>query len=250
MDEIIWDMSIASNIDQLWDEFSYFLSEEYGVESLFYGTGHSKINSKLKGMINSAWIKANHTEKYFSAPDSLLNQDPDNFHCIDNIAENFWHESMSRAKTTVQKNAVEHAIGCGLKVGITLPIHAQDNPRGWSGIGLNFDEKSIREMQATWKHKRNELVNICYEFDQILRTNHIEELYPLSEKQIIVLSLLSAEYGTKRTAAHLGVTNKTVNYHVAQASKVLNTTTREGTIAIFSILFSRGAYKNQEINYF
>lgn len=248
--EIIWNMSVAKDVDQLWNEFVSLLSHEYGIESLFYGTGHSKLSSKLRGLTNSAWIKQNHPDEYFDVHETLINHDPDNFHCIDNIHENFWHESIFRAETTLQKNAVEHAAGCGLNVGITLPIHAKDNPRGWSGIGLNFDEKSVTQMQATWKHRKDELVSICYKFDQLLRTNHIEELHPLNEKQIVILSLLAAEYGTKRTAAHMGLTEKTINYHVEQASKQLNTHTREGTIALFAILSDKGAYKSQLINYF
>lgn len=238
--KIIESMSASDDIDELWAKFTHYLKSEFGIASIFYGTNYSKIASINQGLSSSSWIKTNHTDRYFDIHPSLIDNDPDNYSCIRSITESFWHKKKDKNLSNIEKNAIDHANSVGLSIGVTLPIHAKGNGLGWSGIGLNFDGITPRELDNTWRLINSDVAKASYSFDLLLREKFITQMYPLNTKQIDILNLLSAGLGTKRVAASFGVTEKAINYHVVQASKILQTVNREHTLNKFTVLSIQG----------
>lgn len=211
------EFEVAESIDDLWNRFCLTLYE-YKVTSVFYAIGHTTRGAREDGLFESTWFKSNHPEEYQQYFDSkfLAEDDHTVMHCLTSTSPYIWHDPIKfEEQTETQKKFVRKAREFNMGVGVTLPIRF--NHFGIGGFGLCMGGLNEDEFDIIWNTHKNTLRAICHAFDEILRTNFMLEIYPLTQPEIDALSGLVEGKNIQTIANDLGKSPSTLEKQIRSA---------------------------------
>ena len=223
-------LSGLQNFDALWDKFHLMLSQ-YSISSIFYGFGVSMHQIEVRGIINSIWYKTSHPKKYrdLFEEGNYIDDDLTAIHCLNHETPFIWHhEELWEDASDEQKKAFKESFEYGMGIGITVPIRFKNYGKG--GVGMATSGVSESEFDDILKLHQGQIVSLCKEFDQVVRSEHIHEIYPIPERPLEALTWLSADLGTGEIAKRMNIKSRTARGHIKEAREKLGTKTQAGAV--------------------
>ena len=223
----------ATDIDDLWAKMRLCL-RQYGMTSAFYGVSHA-INiverHPQESIIDSIWYKTDHPKNYRDHFDNkyYIDDDLGAIHCLTNTNPFIWHDkSMWGSPTPRQEKFMLDSFDFKMGIGVTLPIRFDNF--GYGGLGLCMGDMSERDFEQMWQTYSQQICAISYLFDEFMRSNHNEAIYPLSIREQEVLSWLAVGETAKSIAYKLGSTPSTVDKQIRTARQKLGARNNEQAI--------------------
>lgn len=220
----------SPKLDHLWESFHEDLSQ-YGVTSVFYGWTHSLRLVEEVGPEQAMWHKNSHSKAYneYFGSEYYINNDLSSLHCIENTNPFVWHDRQQWGQPTQQQEKfMMDSYDFNMGVGVTLPIRF--NQSGFGGLGLNFADSQEKEFEKVWDEFESEISTISYVFDELARGNHMDEVYPLTSREVEVLTWLTLGKTVKMIAHKIGSSPSTVEKQVRSARQKLGARNNEQAV--------------------
>ena len=202
--------------------------------SAFYGVSHA-INVVERhpqdSIIESIWYKTDYCQQYREHFDNKYYVDDDlgAIHCLINTTPFVWHDqSMWGNPTPRQRKFMLDSFDFKMGIGVTLPIRF--DTFGYGGFGMCMGDMSEHDFEHMWRAYSGQVCSISYLFDQFMRSNHNEDIYPLSAREQEVLSWLAVGENAKSIAYKLGSTPSTVDKQIRAARQKLGARNNEQAI--------------------
>jgi len=222
--EIYESFKSSSNIDDLWNKLCFEL-REYSVSSIFYAMGYAPKHARNEGLFDGAWFKGNHPEEFRQYFDSKfkIEDDPTSMHCLGDETEPYvWHRPPHPSKQTEAQNEfMRKSYEFGMGIGVSLPIRF--NHFGVCGVGLCMRGLDENEFDDLWEKHQVSITNICHSFDEILRSQFMLEIYPLTPPEIDALAGLVEGKNIQNIASDLGKSPSTLEKQIRSARTKLGT---------------------------
>jgi len=218
--DIHQDFLSANSIDTLWQKLHTHLNQ-YSIVSVFYLVTHSPKQLIEDGAEAASYFNCSHPDAYREYFDEqfLMEDDPTAMHCMTAVTPFFWHDKSRLAHATdTQKVFMEASENLmGLKVGLTLPLRFGFS--GGGGMGLCADNSvSVNEFEKIWASHSQQIVHICYAFDEVLRRQFPQEaIAQLSPQECEALLRLAQGNKSREIATALTVSEHTVSSYLARA---------------------------------
>jgi len=223
----------ATNLDDLWKKMRGSL-ENFGITSAFYGTTYDtniKQRAKEEGIIESLCHMIDHPKEYTEYFDGSFYIDDDltAAHCITKTNPFIWHNKTQWGNpTSRQKELMLDSCAFGMEVGVSIPIRF--NQSGIGGLGLCVANVNEKDFEKIWQSNQNDIIKIGYMFDEFTRSNHMNEICPLTPREIEVLCWLASGKTTKVIAHKLGTASSTVDKQVRSAREKLGARNNEQAV--------------------
>lgn len=188
--------------------------------------------------LEQAYLRSNYPGDWRSFYDTegLVHVDPTVAHCVAHSTSLIWSPGLFRSSK--QQVMYEEASGYGLKSGITLPMHG---PRGELGI-LCFvnDAKPSKRFERDVDHVLPELSllrDVAFQsgvdFAQINAAPDVVAAVPLphlTAREMECLQWVKEGKTSWETGRILGVSESTVNFHVASFNRKLDAANRHQAV--------------------
>lgn len=136
----------------------------------------------------------------------------------------FWdlQQQLKAAKTPREKQMRLDSLKFGAEKGVSIPIHG---PQEDFAILLLVQMKGEKCLEK-WLEIQSELFAAAYYFYFYLQKKMVQEHFPnqsssLSQRELQCLQLIAKQYSTEKIANQLGLTERTVNYHIQRLNKKL-----------------------------
>ena len=200
----------AENKDDLWQKYQQHVAG-YGVTSAFYGVVSSAGAFLEQGLIEAGTYLDNHPEEYRNYFDEKFRMEDDltAVHCMSNTTPFIWHDRKQWGKPTKgQLQFMLDSIEFDMEVGVAIPIRF--NQHGGGGIGLSTAGMGNKEFDKQWADHQKDILSASYMFDEIFRSNHIREVFPITETELEVLTHLAYGREPKKIAERLNKSYTTV----------------------------------------
>jgi DNA-binding CsgD family transcriptional regulator len=146
-----------------------------------------------------------------------------------------WHNRQQWGEPTEQQlKFMLDSFQFNMGVGVSLPVRF--NQFGVGGIGLNFADSTEKEFNKIWASYRDEISTIGFVYDELARGNHMQEICPLSPREIEVLTWLTLGKNIKMIAHKIGNSTSTVDKQIRSARRKLNARNNEQAVVKALIL--------------
>lgn len=141
-------------------------------------------------------------------------------------------QQLTEAKTERERQMRLDSIQYGAEKGVSIPIH---------GPFEDFASFVLVQMKGEtflnhWQNVQHEILAAAYfyyeEIKRLLLENHQgDETYDLSPHQIQCLLLTAKQYSVAEIGKKLGITERTVNFHLQKTNKKLGTKNKHQSVA-------------------
>lgn len=223
--DIYTKFSTAQTNDELWSSLHTALAD-YGVTSVFYGFAHSLKLAEAIGNKAAMYHRTSHPaslgEYYQHKNYHYINDSLPVLHCAVSTRSFLWHKDEEWENATyIQKHMRQVNSSIGLEAGVSIPLRFSA-PHGIGGIGIATGGLEPFEFDKLWNERQNEIKNIVYGFDMLTRKEHLDEIFPLTNREketlqwLAVLGSPACNIGRK-----MGVEDTTVRTHLTSACKKL-----------------------------
>lgn len=145
----------------------------------------------------------------------------------------FWdlQQQLNEAKSEREKQMRLDSIKYGAEKGICIPIHGPFEDFATLVLVQMKGESFLNQ----WQNIQHEILAAAYFYyervKQLLLENRTEEgVYRLSSHQIQCLLLTAKQYSVTEIAEKLGITARTVNFHLHKANKKLGTKNKHQSV--------------------
>lgn len=141
-------------------------------------------------------------------------------------------QQLAQAKSDRERKMRLDSIQYGIEKGISVPIHG---PFEDFAILVLLQMKG-QDFLDRWQYIQHEILTAAHffyeEVNRLLLKNKTEdETYHLSPHQIQCLTLTAQQYSVADIAKRLGITERTVNFHLQKANKNLGTKNKHQSVA-------------------
>lgn len=143
-----------------------------------------------------------------------------------NILPVFWNlqRQLAEAKTPREKELRKDSIAFGIVQGLSIPIHTAEE---------DFATLALIEMRGqkcleNWRSIQYELFSAAHYYffylqQQLLPTTEENKKFHLNQRELQCLTLIAKHYSVNAMAKVLGITPRTVNFHIQRLNKKLGT---------------------------
>ena len=127
-------------------------------------------------------------------------------------------EAACEKEYQMRKDSVEFGTQCGL----SIPIHGPHNNFAIL-LTVQMRDQDCQLESTTTQHELFVAAHLYYHFIQkhLLNSVSENESYNLSVREIQCLQLLTQQMSLSQMATHLGLTERTINYHIQRLNKKL-----------------------------
>lgn len=147
----------------------------------------------------------------------------------------FWdiHQQIKDAKTKREKKMRLDSLDFGAECGLTIPIHQAN---GGKSI-LMVEQMQGETCLQNWRQLQYELYSAAHYYDHYLRIKLLKEYttnnnqHLLNSRQIQCLKCVAEGESIDNIAKKLNITNRTVNYHIQNINKCLNSKNKYLSVA-------------------
>jgi len=222
--------SSSNTAEELWNTFAKELGQ-FGFTSFMYCVTHSKNAMKEHG-IESAWYMCNHPDGYREYFDEQFHFEDDHtaVHCLEETSPYIWTDPFRlEQQNENQLKFMQESAEFGMGTGFTLPLRFNQN--GIGGMGLNAGNLNEKEFNQMWETSGNDLISIARFFDEFARSENIDGMYSLSNRESEVLTWLASGKRTSDIAERLEIAISTVEKHIGSARKRLGARNNEQAVA-------------------
>jgi DNA-binding CsgD family transcriptional regulator len=235
LDDFLTRLYSTGSAQQSWDEALLFL-KILGFDLAMYGYSCGLPDQGLE-VATFSNFPSHYQERYRKERYHL--EDPVVRHCIDHVSARligpnslpYWPDQ-GRVLTPVQRRIVDDAAACGMKVGVVFPLRSPGN-NPLAGISLSND-MGLAEFER-FLPERLPLVHLTAVHAHIRIQMQIgtegTTSISLTARERECLLWTSHGKPSKETARRLGISFRTVEYHIANAMAKLGATTRSHAVA-------------------
>ena len=217
--EAFEDYQKAHDINSLWNSFKNRL-EKFGVTNIGYVCLSSKQSLYHQSPLSNETYISNYPEDY----ERYINK---NYINMDGVIYALRYEHpmlyhlypegiLNENQLKIRKETFDF-LG---ESGVTIPTRF--NFCGIGGFDLALSMTNTKEFDKIWKYHHLEITNNCHMFDELFRSSLIEGIYPISQREKEILTLLSSGLARKKIADKLGTSVYTVNNQVYNARRKLH----------------------------
>jgi len=144
----------------------------------------------------------------------------------------FVYSEVPRGNSPKERLLFDLISGFGWKSGVTIPIHAYGDAIGIVTFNSRKEHVSSEVVQRTISYLTPWLFHFNAWARQLLRRHVMSQ--PLSKREFECMQLVSRGMTSKEISQILAVKKRTVDFHVANATKKLKTTNRIHAASVFS----------------
>jgi Response regulator containing a CheY-like receiver domain and an HTH DNA-binding domain len=238
LDGFLSRLSAAQSVQETWNETVSFL-KSLGFDLIEYGYAGVSSTGTMAEVATLSNFPAAYQERY--RQERYYRDDPVVGYCIDNLPPlrvgrdslGLWPDR-GRGLTAIQRRIVSEAAECGMAVGVAIPLRSPGRyPLG--GMSLSnamrpaeferflADWGNIAQLAALYAHTRLQM---------LLQTpERPAASVVLSSREQECLLWVSRGLSSKEMAWRLGLSAKTVDFHVANAMGKLGVATRSHAVA-------------------
>lgn len=135
----------------------------------------------------------------------------------------FWNlkQQLKMAKSKREKQMRLDSIKFGIEQGVCIPVHGSND---------DFAVLLIVQMQGeyclnNWEDFQHEVFSAAYQYHFYLKKLLIQHVpdstFQLNQREFQCLLLTAKQYSAKQVSEELGITERTVNYHIQRLNKKL-----------------------------
>ncbi len=195
-----------------------------------YYSRHANSENKIKYSYSSKPYKGWHehylTEKYENVDSTMIT-------VYRSATPIHWdlQQQLAEAKTERERQMRLDSIEYGAEKGVCIPIH---------GPFEDFAAFVLVQMNGQsflndWQNVQHEILAAAFfyyeEIKRLLLVNQEDEQYELSHHQIQCLLLTAKQYSVAEIGKQLGITARTVNFHLQKTNKKLGTKNKHQSVA-------------------
>ena len=227
------DFACSANADQLWDKLHQALAQ-FSITNVFYGIGH--LPEKLETTHLPKLLSSSRASPSFhyktSYPPELINTNDDDFHfeddlsglhCLTKTTPFIWYinsRHLSNQDYELRKASQSYWFAVKL-VGVSIPLRFADFGKG--GIGLCAANLSGDQFDEIWAQNSDEIIDICYKFDETVRDKFIDLVgITLTKREKDILAWLAEGYSAKIIADNSGTKKRTVENQIVSLREKLD----------------------------
>jgi len=181
----------ASNLDELWQRMMS-LQSNFGISSGYYGARYCKESAAEHGISNSMWTIGDHPQEFTDhfGGEEFINADVTAIHCMTKTTPFIWHQfERYDGITEEQRQYMEGGAQFDMNVGVTIPVRFKQV--GGGGMGLASKDLDSKEFMKVWDSHQHEILTITNVFDELTRTEHINEIFNLTAREKDILTWLA-----------------------------------------------------------
>jgi len=224
-------MSKAETPDAAWNLFSAQLRKQ-GAKSTIYGFFPKQIAGNLSREITAF---SNHPSEFSELyiDRGLIDHDPLARYCM--LAERktlLWNDRrVENYATTLSQKVAAASADFGLLFGLTIPVSDAGGLRlGGTGIAIDTtSEKSFRDIIRSEKERLETAAMLFHA--RVQDAAIMRQTIPLSSRELECLKWASTGLVNKEIAFRLGLSDKTVEFHMRNAIRRLNARNRTHAVA-------------------
>lgn len=233
LDDFLTRLSATGSMRQTWNETLAF-QKSLGIDLIMYGysagmPGKADVDVATLSNFPDAYQIRYRQERYYR-------QDPVVSHCIANLspllvgrdAVCLWKDK-GAGLSPIQRRIVNEAAACGMQSGVAIPMRSPGNhPVAGMSLSNAMPVHRFRRFWAEWgaeaqlaalyAHTRMQM--------QLQPREQEEKEVALTARERECLLWASQGLSSKQTANRLGVSSRTVEFHVANAMKKLKAASR------------------------
>lgn len=225
-------LSKAVNIQTLETIFQTFLSQYQIAHYAFtYYSKHPNSHNKIKYSHASKPYRAWHNhyrDEYYDDIDTTMTE------VYRTTVPVFWdlHEQLSVAKTEKEKQMRLDSMQYGAEKGVCIPIHGPFEDFSTFVFVQMKGEKFLNR----WNEIQPEMLAAAHYYygrvkNLLLQNQEEAAAYQLSIHQLQCLQLTAKQFSVNEIAKKLGITPRTVNFHLQKANKNLGTKNKHQSVA-------------------
>lgn len=135
----------------------------------------------------------------------------------------FWNlkQQLKMAKTKREKQMRLDSIKFGIEQGVCIPVHGPDDDFAVLLLVQMHGEKCLVQSDKF----QHELFAAAYQYhfylQKLLILNLPTQTFQLNQRELQCLMLTAKQYSAKQVAKEIGITERTVNYHIQRLNKKL-----------------------------
>lgn len=233
IDRFLSRLGATRSVQQTWDETVSF-QKSLGFDLIEYGYSSVIADPVCMEIVTLSNFPTAYQDRY--RQEHYHRDDPVVRHCIDSLSPlpvgrdslGLWPNG-GRDLSAIQRRIVDDAAECGMKVGVAIPLRSPGR-HPIAGMSLSNSMRpsefrrfiarcgDVAHLAALHAHTHLQMQL------QTLENSHSDIV--LSSRERECLLWVSRGLSSKRTAAQIGLSSKTVDFHVANAMEKLGVSTR------------------------